>query len=92
MGALELTVETLREEWRDGRYHDGDERYALFAAYRDAMTHPTPLARRLAISLMQHAARIAPAIFVSMPYHRYASPSSGSFKISKNTLSGSYVE
>lgn len=28
-------VETLREEWRDGRYHDGDERYALFAVYRD---------------------------------------------------------
>jgi len=28
-------VETLREEWRTGRYHDGDERFALFAAYRD---------------------------------------------------------
>lgn len=28
-------VDTLQDEWRDGRYHDGDERFALFAAYRD---------------------------------------------------------
>lgn len=28
-------VETLREEWRAGHYHDGDERFTLLAAYRD---------------------------------------------------------
>jgi GNAT superfamily N-acetyltransferase len=28
-------VDTLQDEWRDGGYHDGDERFALFAAYRD---------------------------------------------------------
>lgn len=28
-------VDSLQGEWREGCYHDGDERFSLFAAYRD---------------------------------------------------------